>query len=89
MINEQGTTAGWQAMQDWVTANGQPNIDFLDRSFGEATVNVTDTTRQAPAASIGRRYLLGTMWRALCSEDGRGSTKALLPIDSLKGIVSM
>ena len=44
-LGVQGLANHWRATQDWVTASGAIDIDFLATHFGQAQVWVSDTTR--------------------------------------------
>ncbi|KAK9826036.1 hypothetical protein WJX74_007138 [Apatococcus lobatus] len=73
----QGSPQGWRAMQDWVTSDGKPDIDFLEQHFGDATVNVTDTSRQAMGNSPCTEMKLHqyvAWWRLHQSTPGASTT---------------
>ncbi len=41
----QGVTEGWQACQDWETADGGVNLQFLSEKFGDARIWATASAR--------------------------------------------
>ena len=46
----QGTNEGWPAARDWVRADGEIDIDAMDKQFGDACVCATSTPRYRSGA---------------------------------------
>ncbi|CAL8468075.1 g7614 [Coccomyxa elongata] len=52
----EGVTEGWQACEDWVTADGEINLEFLAENFGDANIWATASTSTADGYGGGRRH---------------------------------
>ncbi|BDA42235.1 2-oxoglutarate and iron-dependent oxygenase JMJD4 [Coccomyxa sp. Obi] len=52
----EGVTEGWQACEDWVTANGGINLQFMADNFGEANIWATAANSTASGYGGGRRH---------------------------------
>jgi len=66
----QGTNRSWRASEEWVTADGSVDVDFLREKFGGATVSAMESSREAKAYGGGKchemtlREFLDTWWGA-------------------------